>query len=72
MNNEDYPSEVDELLKDLNSVLTCIDYDFDYYNIIKKYGCKTYKEFVGYALKVMEQQEIRNKKKTVKDKKNGK
>lgn len=55
MNNEDYPSEVQELLRDLNRVLTCIDYDCNYYDIIKKYGCKTLKEFVGYALKVMEQ-----------------
>lgn len=53
INNEDYPREVQELLRDLNSALTCIDYD--YYDIIKKYGCKTLKEFVGYTLKVMEQ-----------------
>lgn len=49
MNNEDYPSEVDELLRDLNSALACIDYDFDYYDIIKKYGCKTLKEFVDFV-----------------------
>lgn len=49
MVNEDYESEVYQLLKDLNSALACIDYDFDYYDIIKEYGCKTLKEFVGFV-----------------------
>ena len=49
MVNEDYKSEVYELLRDLNSALAYRDYDFDYYDIIKKYGCKTLKEFIGFV-----------------------
>lgn len=49
MVNEDYPSEVYQLLRDLERVLACVDYDCDYYDIIEGYGCKTLKEFIGFV-----------------------
>ncbi len=49
MVNEDYPSEVYQLLRDLERVLACVDYDCDYYYIIEGYGCKTLKEFIGFV-----------------------
>lgn len=49
MVNEDYLSEVYQLLRDLERALSCRDYDCDYYDITKKYGCKTLKEFIGFV-----------------------
>lgn len=49
MQNEDYESKVYKPLKDLNWALACIDYGYDYDDIIKEYGCKTLKEFIDFV-----------------------
>lgn len=46
MTNEDYPSKVYELLKDLEGALSCVDYNCSYREILEKYSCSSLKKFI--------------------------
>lgn len=46
MTNNDYPCKVQRFLRDLESVLTCVDYNCSYREILEKYSCGCLKKFI--------------------------
>jgi hypothetical protein len=44
MQNEEMPSKLNVLLKDLENVLSNIDYGFSYQDILEKYKCNDLKQ----------------------------
>ena len=49
MTNNDYPSDIHPLLRDLERVLACVEYNCDYKDIMAKYGFKDLKQFIEFV-----------------------
>ena len=46
MTNNDHPCKAQLLLRDLESVLTCVDYGYSHKEILEKYSCDCLKKFI--------------------------